>query len=57
MNHIPADADVVLCHAGWPSGPAGRRPGEVIVPFQVFLGDPAVTKVVDAIKNGGTIDG
>jgi hypothetical protein len=26
------------------------------VSFQIFLGDPAVTRLVNTIKNGGTVD-
>jgi mannitol-specific phosphotransferase system IIBC component len=57
VNSIPDDADVIVCHAGLADrarGIVGDRP---IIPFQVFLGDPAVTKVVKAIKNGEDING
>jgi len=57
VNSIPDDADVIVCHAGLADrarGIVGDRP---IIPFQVFLGDPAVTKVVNAIKNGEDING
>jgi mannitol-specific phosphotransferase system IIBC component len=57
VNHIPDDADVVVCHAGLAERARGIAPAKVIVAFNVFLGDPAVKKVVDAVKNGGTIDG
>jgi mannitol-specific phosphotransferase system IIBC component len=57
VNHIPEDADVVVCHAGLAARARGIAPNKVIVPFQVFLGDPAVTNVVNALKNGGTING
>ena len=55
VNTIPDDADVVVCHTGLAArakAGAGDRP---IVKFQVFLGDPAVKKLVAAIKNGGEI--
>jgi len=58
VNEIPSDADVIVCQEGL----AERARGIVgadkpIVPFRVFLGDPAVTKVVNAIKNGTDING
>jgi mannitol-specific phosphotransferase system IIBC component len=56
VNSIPADADVVVCHEGLAERARGIMPGVPIVPFKVFLGDPAVTKVVNAIKNGEDID-
>ncbi|WP_049574738.1 PTS lactose transporter subunit IIB [Nonomuraea sp. SBT364] len=56
VNDIPADADVVLCHAGLAARARAAAPGKVLVPFQIFLGDPAVTELVATIRNGGTVD-
>lgn len=57
VHEIPADADVILTHQGLADRVRAKSPGTVVVPFQLFLGDPAVTKVVKALKGGGTIDG
>jgi mannitol-specific phosphotransferase system IIBC component len=56
VNNIPDDADVVLCHSGLAARARASAPGKVLVPFQIFLGDPAVAKLVATIKNGGTVD-
>ncbi|GII03888.1 PTS lactose transporter subunit IIB [Planobispora takensis] len=56
VNSIPGDADVVLCHAGLADRARASAPGVVLVPFQVFIGDPAVTRLIDTIKKGGTVD-
>ncbi|MDP4511214.1 MULTISPECIES: PTS lactose transporter subunit IIB [unclassified Nonomuraea] len=56
VNSIPDDADVVLCHAGLAARARAAAPGKLLVPFQIFLGDPAVTRLVNTIKNGGTVD-
>jgi hypothetical protein len=32
-------------------------PEKVIVPFEVFLGDPAVARVVAAVRDGDVVDG
>jgi mannitol-specific phosphotransferase system IIBC component len=56
VAEIPADADVVICHAGLAERARATRPGVPVVPFQIFLGDPAVAKVVAAVQNGTTID-
>ncbi|WP_326639306.1 PTS lactose transporter subunit IIB [Streptosporangium sp. NBC_01755] len=56
VNSIPADADVVVCHVGLADRARAGAPGKVLIPFQVFIGDPAVTKLVNTIKNGGTVD-
>jgi len=55
VNTIPDDADVVVCHQGLAARAAAGAGDKPIVKFQVFLGDPAVTKLVSAIKNGGEI--
>jgi hypothetical protein len=47
----------VLCHAGLAERARKTVPGRVVVPFQLFLGDPAVTRMLDALKAGGTVDG
>jgi mannitol-specific phosphotransferase system IIBC component len=57
VNTIPADADVVICHQGLAARARGSAPDTVIVPIQLFIGDPAVTKVIKAIQNGGVING
>ena len=53
---IPSDADVVLTHAGLAERARGVAQGIPVIPFNLFLGDPAVTKVVKAIQDGATID-
>ena len=55
VNDIPADAQVVVCHAGLAQRARGIAPGAVVVPFQVFMGDPAFERVVAAIRDGGSL--
>ncbi len=55
VSAIPDDADVIVCHAGLAERARASAPGKLVIPFQVFIGDPAVTKVVEAIKGGGVI--
>src|SRR5258706_5644580 len=57
VAQIPADADVVVCHVGLAERARQVYPNGVIVPFRLFIGDPAVTRVVKAILNGDQIDG
>lgn len=56
VAEIPSDADVVLTHAGLAERARGVVPDVPVVPFNLFLGDPAVTKVVTAIQKGTTVD-
>jgi mannitol-specific phosphotransferase system IIBC component len=55
VNTIPEDADVIVCHTGLAARAKAGAGDKPIVKFQVFLGDPAVKKLVAAIKNGGEI--
>ena len=57
VNSIPADAQVIVCHAGLAQRARGMAPGAVVVPFQIFMGDPAFEKVEAAIRDGGSLAG
>jgi mannitol-specific phosphotransferase system IIBC component len=54
---IPGDADVVVCHRGLADRARGVAPDTVIVPIQLFIGDPAVAKLVKAVQSGGDVNG
>jgi mannitol-specific phosphotransferase system IIBC component len=57
VNTIPAIADVILCHAGLAERARVSAPGKVVLPFQLFLGDPAFAKLVSAVKDGTDLEG
>jgi len=56
VSAIPDDADLILTNVGLAERVRASAQGKPVVAFQIFLGDPAVEKVVKAIKEGGTID-
>jgi mannitol-specific phosphotransferase system IIBC component len=56
VDHVPADADIIVCHQGLAQRARASSPGKPVVPFQVFIGDPAVTRIVNAVKNGSDIN-
>jgi mannitol-specific phosphotransferase system IIBC component len=56
VAEIPADADLIVCHLGLADRARAAAGGTPVVAFQVFLGDPAVTRILNAIKDGGAID-
>ena len=53
---IPSDADLVVTQSSLAERARGGVPGVPVVPFQLFLGDPQVAKVVKAIQNGETVE-
>ena len=57
VRGLPADADVIVCHHGLEATARSVAPDKVVVPFAMFLGDPAFDRVVQAIKEGGTLEG
>jgi len=48
-------ADLILCHRGLSMRAKQAAPDKVVIPFDMFLGDPAVASVIQAIKDGTTI--
>lgn len=58
VNRLTDDtADVVLCHQGLADRARQAAPGSVVIPFQLFMGDPAFDRLEAAIRDGGTLDG
>jgi mannitol-specific phosphotransferase system IIBC component len=57
VGRIPPDADVIICHRGLEARAREVAPGKVIVPFDMFIGDPAFDRVVTAIKEGASLEG
>lgn len=53
---IPSDADVVVTQASLAERARGVVPEVPVVPFQLFMGDPSITKIVKAIQNGETVE-
>jgi len=56
VDEIPADASVVMCHQGLAARAQSTAPNAVVVPFAVFMGDPAFTKVENAIAHGQDLE-
>ena len=56
VANIPSDADVVVTQAGLADRARGVVPDVPVVPFQLFLGDPVVAKLVKAIQDGSTVE-
>lgn len=57
VSEIPADADVVVTQNNLANRARAVVPeGTPVIPFQLFMGDPAVQAVVEAIQNGTTIE-
>jgi mannitol-specific phosphotransferase system IIBC component len=57
VNSIPVDADVIVVHKGLAERARVSAPDTVIIPVQVFIGDPAVNAIVAAVKDGTDLHG
>jgi mannitol-specific phosphotransferase system IIBC component len=57
VRGLPSDADVIVTHRGLESTARSVAPDKVVVPFDMFLGDPAFDRLVAAIKEGGALEG
>jgi galactose PTS system EIIB component len=57
VSQVPADADVIVCHRGLEATARKIAPEKVVVTFNMFLGDPAFDRVVEAITEGKALEG
>lgn len=57
VSRIPPDADVIVVHRGLEATAREVAPNTVVIPFDMFLRDPAFDRVVEAIKGGGPLEG
>ena len=57
VARIPEDADVIVTHRGLEATARSVAPGKVVVSIDLFMNDPALDRVVKAIKEGGPLDG
>ena len=56
VAQIPRDADVVVTQSGLADRARAVVPDVPVIPFMLFLGDPAVAKLVKAIQDGTTVE-
>lgn len=57
VRGIPPHADVIVCHRALEATARSVAPDKVVVPFDMFLGDPAFDLLVAAIKEGKPLEG
>ena len=58
VNRLDAgEGDVVLCHAALAGRARQAAPGVVVLPFQLFMGDPAFYRLEAAIRGGDPLGG
>lgn len=57
VNSIPGDAQIVLTQGELAERARRIAPHAVVVPFKQFMGDPAFTRIENAIKDGEDIRG
>ncbi len=50
-----APGEVVLCHQGLADRARQTVPDRVVLPFQLFMGDPSFDKLETAIRDGGRL--
>jgi mannitol-specific phosphotransferase system IIBC component len=55
VNRIEGSPDVIVVNAGLEARARQQSPESVIVPFKMFLGDPAFDKLERAIRDDETL--
>ncbi len=56
VSQIPDGTDVVVTHRGLAAQAKAKAPNAAIVPFTMFMNDPAVKGVVEKLKAGQAIE-
>lgn len=58
VNRLTDDtADVVLCHSGLSGRAKQAAPNTVVLPFNMFMGDPAFDRLEGAIRDDQVLEG
>ena len=55
VNLIPADADVVVAHQGLAGRAREVAENSVVVTFNMFMNDPAISKLITDLSEGNEI--
>ena len=55
VGQLTGDADVVVVHKGLAKQAREKAPGAVIVPFVLFMNDPAVKRLVATLAAGNPV--
>lgn len=55
VRAVPSDAQVIVAHKGLANFAREKAPGAVVVAFSSFLNDPALDRLVQALKDGGDV--
>jgi galactose PTS system EIIB component len=56
VNQIPDDADVILCHTGLAGRARQKAPDTVVVPFNMFMGDPVFNQLEAALRDDSVLE-
>ena len=55
VDSVPADTKVILCHEALVARARNAAPEAVVMPFRMFMGDPAFDRLEEALRNGETL--
>jgi PTS system mannitol-specific IIB component len=55
VDRMPAEAQVVVCHQGLADRARGAAPDAVVIPFSMFMGDPAFDRLEQALRDDAPV--
>ena len=55
VGQLTDDADVIVVHRGLATQAAEKVPSAAVIPFTLFMNDPAVKGLVETLKAGGPV--
>lgn len=56
VSQLPENTDIVVTHKGLAALAKSKMPAAAIVPFEMFMNDPAVKALVENLKAGQAIE-
>jgi galactose PTS system EIIB component len=55
VDKVPAAAQVVVCHQALAARARGAAPDAVVIPFSLFMGDPALDRLEQALRDDAPV--
>jgi galactose PTS system EIIB component len=55
VDSVPAGAQVVVCHQALVDRARGAAPEAVVIPFSLFMGDPALDRLEQALRDDAPV--
>jgi len=56
VGQVPENVDVIVTHQQLAKQARAKFPEAVVVPFKMFIGDPAITGLIETLRAGSDVE-